>query len=163
MSESGTLGTREDSSHFSFWYPRDSILQNDSDSGVNDLSPKDWDSDSDDLSGDFPFIFVLLKTLLFPSFRSLWAFFFIRATNIRARCRQASSDIYYRNASTAQHSTAQSTRTTSSKSNYSPISARQRKQADKTWLEPAVSSSIYTVYGSLCSQNEPRNRNLPGA
>ena len=69
-SASGTLETREDSvisavrtlhinfwypvasqglSHFSFLYPGNSVIQKDSDSRINDLSPDDSDSDSDNL------------------------------------------------------------------------------------------------------------------
>ena len=36
ISAFGTLETREDSSQFSFWYPGDSVLQNESGSRVND-------------------------------------------------------------------------------------------------------------------------------
>ena len=70
----------------------------------------------------FPFLFMvcsaLLRTRTFFHYYFFAGLFLVRTMYeyIRACCRRASSDIYYHcTASTAQYSTAQSTRTTSSK------------------------------------------------
>ena len=62
--------------------------------------------------------------------------------------------------STAQHSTAQHSTVNPHKrqSQYAPIRARQRKQADRVGSSQLVEHS----YSSLLSQNEQRNRNLCG-
>ena len=92
----------------------------------------------------FPFLFWN-KSLLFPNFCFRGPFL-----NERAYCRRATT------AYTA-HSKAQSALHKAPK--YVPTIARQRKQADRVGESQHV---VEHLYSSLRSQNERRNRNLPG-
>ena len=92
-----------------------------------------------------------------------------RTSTCPAECDNASmqtESIYYCCIAVplTRHDTAQSARTkplgrAKPPSKYVPIRVRQRKQADRV-DESQHMSSIYTV--RLSSQNERRNRNLPG-
>ena len=112
------------------------------------------------------FLFMLcsaFEELSSPIFSHFAGLFYVRHEYIRACCRRASSDMYYHDrtsstASTAQHSTAQSTLATSSKAN-TRRRVRQRKPSDGVGSRQHV---VEHTYSSLCSQNERRNQNLLG-
>ena len=87
-----------------------------------------------------------------------------KASTCRPECDNASKrteSIHCNVVPQVQHSTAKSARTRpQSKYPYVPIRVCQRKQADKVWPEPA--RVVQHLHSTLSSQNEPRNRNLPG-
>ena len=106
------------------------------------------------LAGEpFPFASLFFRRRAFRF--DLFVFVFERLfLYVRACCRRASS------ANTAQHNTSQlNPPCTKQQSKYAPIRARQRKQADRVGESQRL---VEHLYSSPCSQNEPRNRTLPG-